>query len=99
MERVYGLLGRRLGHSYSPFLHAELGNPRYRLIELEPEALGPFLAREDIGGLNVTIPYKLAVMPHCDELSEEAAAIGSVNTLVKRGGRLYGYNTDAYGFT
>lgn len=98
MERIYGLLGRRLGHSYSPFLHAALGNPSYRLIELEPEALGAFLAREDIGGLNVTIPYKMVVMPFCDAISGEAAAIGSVNTLVKRGGRLYGYNTDAHGF-
>ena len=57
-EKVYGLLGRKLGHSWSAPIHAALGCADYRLIELEPEELGAFLAREDIGGLNVTIPYK-----------------------------------------
>ncbi len=98
-ERIYGLLGRRLGHSWSAPIHAALGCADYRLIELEPEELGAFLAREDIGGLNVTIPYKRDVMPYCDILDSMAAAIGSVNTLVRRAdGRLYGYNTDAAGF-
>ena len=62
-ERVYGLLGRKLGHSWSVPIHAALGNDPYRLIELEPQELGPFLKRQDIGGLNVTIPYKRDVMP------------------------------------
>ena len=53
---VYGLLGRKLGHSWSAPMHHELGCSAYRLIELEPEELGLFLKREDIGGLNVTIP-------------------------------------------
>ena len=97
-ERIYGLLGRRLGHSWSVPIHQALGCEDYRLIELEPEELGPFLRREDIGGLNVTIPYKREVMAFCDVIDEGAKAIGSVNTLVRRGGKLYGYNTDIDGF-
>ena len=62
-EKVYGLLGRKLGHSWSAPIHAALGCADYRLIELEPEELGAFLAREDIGGLNVTIPYKRDAPP------------------------------------
>ena len=93
----YGLLGRKLGHSWSAPIHHELGCSAYRLIELEPEELGPFLKREDIGGLNVTIPYKRAVMEYCDELDPLAQAIGSVNTIVRRNGKLHGYNTDAIG--
>ena len=79
-EKVYGLLGRKLGHSWSAPIHAALGCADYRLIELEPEELGAFLAREDIGGLNVTIPYKRDVMAYCDVLDPMAEAIGSVNT-------------------
>lgn len=98
-EKIYGLLGRRLGHSWSVPIHTALGCPGYRLIELEPEALPAFLARPDIGGLNVTIPYKRDVMPLCDVIDEAALAIGSVNTLVRRGdGKLYAWNTDAAGF-
>ena len=96
--RVYGLLGRKLGHSWSVPIHQALGCEDYRLIELEPEDLSAFLAREDIGGLNVTIPYKRDVMPHCDEIDEAARAIGSVNTIVRREGKLFAYNTDAAGF-
>ena len=96
--RIYGLLGRTLKHSYSVPIHRALGNEGYALYELEPDALGAFLAREDIGGLNVTIPYKRDVMPFCNVLDETARAIGSVNTIVRRAdGLLAGYNTDAYG--
>nr|WP_325212524.1 shikimate kinase [uncultured Oscillibacter sp.] len=98
MERIYGLLGRLLGHSWSVPIHKALGCEGYRLIELEPEALGGFLRREDTGGLNVTIPYKREVMKFCDEIDPAARNIGSVNTLVRRGGKLYGYNTDIDGF-
>ena len=98
VEKVYGLLGRKLGHSWSVPIHQALGCEDYRLIELEPEELGPFLRREDIGGVNVTIPYKREVMAFCDVIDEGAKAIGSVNTLVRRGGKLYGYNTDIDGF-
>ena len=100
MERIYGLLGRKLGHSYSVPIHRALGNDAYALYELEPEALGAFFSRADIGGLNVTIPYKRDVMAYCDELDETARAIGSVNTIVRRAdGTLKGYNTDAYGLS
>ena len=98
MERVYGLLGRTLGHSWSPPIHQALGCEGYRLIELEPEGLKDFLRREDIGGLNVTIPYKREVMKFCDGIDPAAGSIGSVNTLVRRGGKLVGYNTDIDGF-
>nr|WP_325258088.1 shikimate kinase [uncultured Oscillibacter sp.] len=98
MERIYGLLGRTLGHSWSVPIHRALGCGDYRLIELEPEQLGDFLQREDIGGLNVTIPYKRDVMKFCGVLDPAAEAIGSVNTLVRRNGKLCGYNTDIDGF-
>ncbi len=98
MEKLYGLLGRTLGHSWSVSIHQALGCESYRLIELEPEELEGFLRREDIGGLNVTIPYKREVMKFCDEIDPTAAAIGSVNTLVRRDGKLCGYNTDIDGF-
>ena len=98
MERIYGLLGRKLGHSWSAPIHHELGCGSYRLIELEPEMLEGFLRREDIGGLNVTIPYKRAVMACCDEIDPLAKRIGSVNTIVRREGKLLGFNTDAAGF-
>ena len=97
-ERIYGLLGRRLGHSWSVPIHKALGCEDYRLIELEPGELEGFLRRADIGGLNVTIPYKRDVMPFCDVIDEGAKAIGSVNTLVRREGKLYGFNTDIDGF-
>ena len=98
-ERIYGLLGRKLSHSWSVPIHTALGCSGYRLIELEPEALASFLAREDIGGLNVTIPYKRDVMPLCHVIDQAALDIGSVNTIVRReDGTLYAYNTDAAGF-
>ena len=96
--RIYGLLGRKLGHSWSVPIHEALGCSGYRLIELEPEELEDFLARPDIGGLNVTIPYKIDAMHCCDVLDDAARAIGCVNTIVRRAdGKLYGYNTDADG--
>ena len=94
-----GLLGERLGHSYSPAIHAMLGDYEYRLYECPRDKLGDFLEARDFDGLNVTIPYKKAVLPYCAELSPMAAAIGSVNTLLRRpDGSLYGDNTDAFGF-
>ncbi len=99
-ERIYGLIGRTLKHSYSVPIHRALGNERYALYELEPESLGAFLQRSDIGGLNVTIPYKRDVMAYCEALDETARAIGSVNTIVRqRDGKLAGYNTDACGLS
>ena len=94
-----GLLGRKLGHSYSPAIHAALGDYGYALYEKEPDELADFLQRGDFTGLNVTIPYKKAVVPYCTELSETAQLLGSVNTLLRRAdGTLYGDNTDYDGF-
>ena len=94
-----GLLGRTLGHSYSPAIHKELGGYEYRLYEKEPQELGAFLQSGEFDALNVTIPYKKDVMAYCAALSETARRIGSVNTIVRRAdGALYGDNTDADGF-
>ena len=94
-----GLLGERLGHSYSPQIHAELADYEYRLYEKAPEAVEDFVRHGDWHGLNVTIPYKKTVIPFCDELSETAETIGSVNTLLRReDGTIFGDNTDAFGF-
>lgn len=96
-----GLLGRKLGHSYSPAIHAALGDYDYDLHEVpNEEDLEKFLKETPFDGLNVTIPYKVAVMAHCATLSPRAKAIGSVNTLVRRpDGTLHGDNTDDAGFT
>lgn len=94
-----GLLGEKLGHSYSPQIHSMLADYEYKLFEKSPEELEDFLKSGEFDGLNVTIPYKKAVMPYCTELSPTAAQIGSVNTIVRRSdGSLYGDNTDAFGF-
>ena len=94
-----GLLGRKLGHSYSPAIHAMLADYEYRLYEKEPEELAEFLQTEPWQGLNVTIPYKKDVVPFCAELSPLARELGSVNTLVRRpDGTIFGDNTDAWGF-
>lgn len=94
-----GLLGRTLGHSYSPAIHAELGDYEYKLYEKEPQDLAAFLQSGEFDALNVTIPYKKDVMAYCAALSPAARRIGSVNTLVRRkDGTLYGDNTDADGF-
>lgn len=94
-----GLLGRTLGHSYSPAIHAELGDYEYKLYEKEPQELAAFLQSGEFDALNVTIPYKKDVMAYCAALSPAARRIGSVNTLVRRkDGTLYGDNTDADGF-
>lgn len=94
-----GLLGEKLGHSYSPELHAMFGDYDYDLFEVPPAELGNFLKTEDFQGLNVTIPYKTTLYDLCDNLTEAARAIGSVNTVVKNpGGFLLGDNTDAAGF-
>ena len=94
-----GLLGEKLGHSYSPQIHAELADYEYLLYEKAPEEVEDFVLRGDWHGLNVTIPYKKTVLPFCDELSETAGIVGSVNTLLRReDGTIFGDNTDAFGF-
>ena len=94
----YGLLGERLGHSFSPQIHRDLAGYDYQLLPTPPEAVEGLFARRAFQGLNVTIPYKRTVMPLCDEIDPRAAAIGAVNTVVNRNGRLTGYNTDIDGF-
>ncbi len=94
-----GLLGEHLTHSYSPRIHRELGDYSYRLFEVAPQELEGFLTEGAFDGLNVTIPYKKAVMPYCARLSDTARAMGCVNTLLRaEDGSLYGDNTDALGF-
>lgn len=94
-----GLLGQKLRHSYSPAIHSMLADYDYQLFEREPEQLEDFLKNGGWDGINVTIPYKKAVLPYCAALSDTARRIGSVNTIVRRpDGSLYGDNTDAYGF-
>lgn len=94
-----GLLGRKLGHSYSPQIHSLLGDYSYALFKKEPEQLASFLKEGDFTGINVTIPYKKDVIPYLDELSPTAQKIGSVNTVVRRpDGSLFGHNTDYFGF-
>ena len=98
-EPIYGLLGKKLGHSWSVPIHQALGCKTYHLIELNADELAGFLAQDNLGGLNVTIPYKREVIPFCDVIDPSAEAIGSVNTIVRRSdGRLYAWNTDITGF-
>ncbi|MGI6442383.1 MAG: shikimate kinase [Synergistaceae bacterium] len=98
--KKFGLLGEKLGHSFSPLIHSMLGDYAYDLCEISPENLSDFLAHNDYDGFNVTIPYKKMVLSHCDELSEKAKQVGSVNTLIKKqNGSYYGDNTDHDGFS
>lgn len=98
-QAAYGLLGRKLGHSFSPQIHKALGGYDYGLFEKEPEELEDFLRSGPFKGLNVTIPYKKDVIPFCQELTDQARRIGSVNTIVRRAdGTLLGHNTDYEGF-
>ena len=89
----FALLGEKLGHSFSPQIHRALAGCDYQLLPTPPEAVADLFRRRDFRGLNVTIPYKQTVMPLCDEIDPRAAAIGAVNTVVNRDGRLTGYNT------
>lgn len=95
----FGLLGRKLGHSYSPMIFDLMGGYEYLLHEREPEGIAELLHSEPFDGLNVTIPYKKDVIPYLDEVDSLAQRLGSVNTVVKRNGRLTGHNSDYYGFT
>ena len=97
---MYGLLGRKLSHSLSPQIHAHFGSYNYELFCREPEELNEFFANDTLKAYNVTIPYKIEAYNRCDELSETAKKIGSVNTVIRRSdGTLYGDNTDYFGFS
>ena len=95
----YGLIGEHLGHSFSKEVHSMLSDYDYEITEITPDKLDSFMSKAEFDAINVTIPYKEAVMPYLYYISDEARAIGSVNTIVNRGGKLYGYNTDFYGMT
>lgn len=95
-----GLLGRKLGHSYSPQIHALMADYPYNLFEKEPEEVADFIRHGDYTGINVTIPYKKDVIPFLDELSPMAKRMGAVNTIVRRNdSSLFGHNTDYFGFS
>lgn len=94
----YGLIGEKLGHSYSKLIHEQLADYTYDLIPLSKEAFPTFMEARDFTAINVTIPYKQAVLPYLDELSEAARTIGAVNCIVNRNHTLTGYNTDYSGF-
>ena len=94
----YGLIGEKLGHSYSKLIHEQLADYTYDLIPLSKDEFTVFMEQKDFTAINVTIPYKQAVIPYLDELSDSARTIGAVNAIVNRNGRLCGYNTDYSGF-
>lgn len=93
----YGLIGEKLGHSFSKTVHSKIADYEYELCEIAKDDLDGFMKSRDFCGINVTIPYKEAVIKHLDFVSEEAKEIGAVNTVVNKNGKLYGYNTDFYG--
>lgn len=94
----YGLIGEKLGHSYSKIIHEKLADYTYDLIPLTREEFVPFMQEKDFTAINVTIPYKQEVIPYLYELHPLAAEIGAVNTIVNKSGHYIGYNTDFYGF-
>ena len=93
----YGLIGQKLGHSFSKEIHEMLKSNPYALIELVPNQIEAFLKQKDFSAINVTIPYKTAVIPYLSHIDGSAKEIGAVNTIVNRDGELWGYNTDFYG--
>lgn len=94
----YGLCGRTLKHSYSKIIHEKLGNNDYNLYSVEKDEFYEIMESRLFTAINVTIPYKTDALELCDVVSEEAKSIGSVNTVVNKDGKLYGYNTDYFGF-
>ncbi len=95
----YGCIGEHLKHSFSKEIHNLLCDYDYRIQEIPEGCLDDFMREHDFKAINVTIPYKERVIPHLYEIDEAARRIGAVNTVVNRGDRLYGYNTDFYGMT
>ena len=95
----YGCLGEKLKHSFSKEIHSKLADYEYELIEVARDKLDTFMKARDFAGINVTIPYKEAVIPYLDFVDEAALRIGAVNTVVNKDGKLYGYNTDFYGMS
>ncbi len=99
MTKRYGCIGEKLKHSFSKEIHNAFADYAYDIIEIPRDELEAFAKKADFSAINVTIPYKELIMPYLYEIDDEALAIGAVNTVVNRGGRLYGYNTDFYGMS
>lgn len=95
----YGLIGEKLGHSFSKTVHSKIASYDYELLEIPKTDIDSFMQKRDFCCINVTIPYKETVIPYLDEISDEAKSIGAVNTIVNKNGRLFGYNTDFYGLS
>lgn len=95
----YGLIGEKLGHSFSKTVHNKLADYEYELLEIKPQDLEEFIRIKNFKAINVTIPYKELVIPYLDEIDDVAKKIGAVNTVVNRNGKLYGFNTDFFGLS
>ncbi len=93
----YGLIGEKLGHSFSKIVHNKLCDYNYELNEVSRDKFHEFMTRKDFKAINVTIPYKQAIIPYLDVISDTAKKIGAVNTVIKKHGKLYGDNTDYLG--
>ena len=96
-DMKYGLIGKKLSHSFSKPIHEKIADYTYEIKELTNQELDCFMRAKNFIGINVTIPYKEAVIPYLDSIDEAAKAIGAVNTIINREGKLRGYNTDFYG--
>lgn len=95
----YGLIGEKLSHSYSKYIHEKMVDDEYSLIPLNEDEFDIFMRTKEFDGINVTIPYKEKVIPYLDEIDSLAEQIGAVNTIVNNNGRLTGHNTDFYGLS
>lgn len=96
---TYGCIGEKLTHSFSKEIHSKIADYDYELLELAEDSLPELLTSPKFRAINVTIPYKEKVIPYLSYIDEGAQAIGAVNTVVNKGGKLYGYNTDFYGMS
>ncbi|WP_455714087.1 shikimate dehydrogenase family protein [Anaerosporobacter sp.] len=94
----YGLIGEKLGHSFSKEIHEKLADYQYDITPLTREEFPEFMKARDFKAINVTIPYKCDVIPYLDEMDSNAKSIGAVNTIVNKDGKLIGHNTDFSGF-
>ena len=93
----YGLLGERLGHSFSKEIHEQINDYQYEITEVPFDKFDEFMTKHDFIAINVTIPYKEKVIPYLDYIDDATKKIGAVNTIVNKNGKLYGYNTDYLG--
>lgn len=93
-----GLIGYNLKHSYSDVIHSLLRNDDYKIIDIKKDELEDFFKKRDFTGVNVTIPYKQEVIKYLDHIDETSKRLNAVNTIVNKDGKLFGYNTDYYGF-